>query len=206
LSRLLLVRHGETEFNELRRFGGATDATLSRAGYEHMEKLRDRLSAERIDAICSSNLQRAKVSAGIISAGHNVPVEICPELSEINYGLAETLTFTEISQQFPDVAQAIINRDCGLCFPGGESFSDLEKRVQVFIKRLEGYSPEQKVLIVSHSGPIIMLVCLMLGMGVEGWWHLRLDNASLSIIDNYKEGAILSLFNDTSHLNSLKPE
>ena len=201
-----MVRHGETEYNSSKRLGGSVDIGLNPLGLAQIERLRARLAGEKIDAVCASTLQRAQDSAKLILNGRGINVRICPELSELNYGDAESLTFSELKERFPDVAKAIINRDCDLCFPNGEGFKDLEKRIRSFMKQLEQYHPDQTVLIVSHSGPLILLVCLLLGMGVDGWWHWRMDNAGLSVIDTYPEGAVMSLFNDVSHLDGLKPK
>jgi len=200
LAKLLLVRHGRTEYNHAQKFMGHTDVDMSREGYRQIEKLRDRLAGVKIDAVCSSNLMRARVSAEIITAGRNLEISACPELREINYGDAEGLTFDEISRRYPEVGKAMIDRSCLISFPGGECFNDLEIRIRKFIKDLERYAPEQTVLIIGHSGPLTLLVCFLMDASRETWWHLHMDNASLSIIDTYKEGAILSLFNDVSHL------
>jgi len=200
LARLLIVRHGETEYNSTQKFAGITDVDLSATGRRQIEKLRDRLADEKIDAVCSSNLQRAITSAEILVTGRNLPIDICPELSEMNYGGAEGLTFDEINQNYPHIADALINRSCEINFPNGECFNDLQGRVRQFIAGLTRYKPEETLLIVAHSGPLTMLVCLLLQTGNECWWRIHLDNASLSIINTYPETAILNLFNDTSHL------
>ena len=97
MSRLLLVRHGITEFNSTRRFAGYSDVEMSADGYRQVERLRDRLVGEKIDAVYSSDLKRALVTARVIFSGHNGDIVPCPELREVNYGSAEGLTFQEIS-------------------------------------------------------------------------------------------------------------
>lgn len=202
MTRLLLVRHGITEFNSTRRFAGYSDIELSDGGYKQVERLRDRLADEHIDAVYSSDLQRARVTADIISSRHGVDIIPCPELREVNYGDAEGLTFDEISCRYPEVADLITNFSLKLKFPKGESFEGFITRVCTFLDRLNEHDPEQIVLVVSHSGPLKVLVCHLLGISQTCWWQLRFDNASLSIIGTYPRGAILSLLNDTSHLRT----
>ncbi len=200
MSRLFLVRHGSTELNSARRFQGHSDVELSATGHKQVERLRDRLAAEKIDLIYSSDLKRALVTAEIISSGHDLEVVTCSELREINYGSVEGLTFEEISIRYPEVAGQCTDWSVQLKFPGGEGFGELRERVSEFLDRLKQHTPEQTILIASHGGPLRLLVCQLLGIGLECWWQIRFDNASLSVVETYPRGAILSLLNDTSHL------
>lgn len=202
MSKLLLVRHGITESNVARRFAGCTDIEMSAAGREQVEKLRDRLKGEKIDAVYSSDLKRALVTAELIAEGHNVEIVACPELREVDYGSCEGLTFQEINGLYPEVAGSITKFSFDLKFPGGESFEDFMERVSKFMDRLGKHTPDETIVIVSHSGPIRTLIWHLLGIGQEHWWQIRIDNASLSIVETYPRGAILSLLNDTSHLRS----
>ncbi len=200
MSRLLLVRHGITESNSARRFAGYSDVEMSADGYRQVERLRDRLINEKIDAIYSSDLKRALVTADVISSGRKVNIVACPELREINYGHAEGLTFQEISHLYPEVAELITNFNLRLEFPGGEDFHGFIERTTKFLDRLEKHQQSETILIVSHSGPLQVLVCHLLGIDQDHWWQMRCDNASLSIVDTYPRGAVINLLNDTSHL------
>lgn len=201
MTRLLMVRHGVTEYNDTRRFCGFSDIELSSEGLQQVEKLRDRLENEKIDAVYSSDLSRAMVTAEVISTGRDVEAIACPELREVNYGDAEGLTFQEIGQRYPEVSRFIATFDLEeLAFPGGESFSQFIERTNTFLNRLEDHQPSESVLVVSSSGPLRVLVCSLFGVDQTHWRQFRLDNASLSIIDTYPQGAIISLLNDTSHL------
>ncbi len=202
MSKLLLVRHGITEFNSTQRFAGYSDVELSTDGIRQVEKLRDRLAKEKIDAVFCSDLKRAVVTAEVISSGHKVRIVTCSELREINYGDAEGLTFREMGHRYPEVTEAIRNFSLEVKFPGGESFEEFIARTSTFLDRLNKYSPEQTILIVSHSGPLRVLICNLLGIDQSYWRQFRCDNASLSIVETYRQLAILSLLNDTSHLKA----
>jgi len=201
LSRLLLVRHGNTKGNSAERLWGHTDIELSALGIKQAERLRDRLAAEKIDAIYTSELRRASATAEIIASRHQTKVTICPELKEINFGQVEGLTFQEISHLYPELARAWPTRDLTFQFPGGESVGDLNNRVVKFLKRLEKHAPEETILIVAHSGILRLLICHLLGIEPWHWRQLRTDLASLSILETYPQGAILNLLNDVSHLS-----
>ncbi len=200
MSKLLLVRHGITEYNTTRRFAGYSDVEMSAAGYGQVEKLRDRLANEKIDAVYSSDLKRALVTAEVLSSRHKVDIVTCPELREMNYGNAEGLTFDEISRLYPEVAELITNFNLRLEFPGGETFEGFTERVSKFLDGLNKHAPSQTILIVTHSGPIRTLVCRLLGIDLEHWWQIGCANASLSIVETYPRGAIINQLNDTSHL------
>lgn len=200
MSRLLLVRHGDTELNSAERYWGHSDVELSTAGLRQAERLRDRLATEKVDTIYSSDLQRASVTAKIIASRHQLDIITCAELWEINFGDAEGLTFDEISRLYPEVAKLRVERSPKLKYPGGESLDQFNSRVSKFLGRLENHAPEETILIVAHSGVLRTLVCQLLGIGLRYRWQFRLDLASLSIIETYPQGAILSLLNDVSHL------
>ncbi len=200
MSRLLLVRHGNTELDSASRFWGQADIKLSAEGQRQAECLRDRLAAEKIDVIYTSTLSRAVATAGTIASNRKLKIVPCAELREINFGYVEGLTFEEIGQRFPELAEAMANRKAHPGFPGGESIEDLDRRVGQFLPRLEKHKPEDTVLVVAHSGVLRLLTCHLLKIGIEHWRQLRLDLASLSILDTYPQGAILSLLNDVSHL------
>ena len=200
MSGLLLVRHGLTEHNSSRRFAGYSDVEMNAEGYGQAEKLRNRLAKEKIDGVYCSDLKRAIVTAEVISSGHEVEIVTCSELREVNYGDVEGLTFDEIGNRYPELAEAIINFSLELKFHGGESFEEFVARKSKFLDRLNKHAAEQTILIVSHSGPLRVLLCDLLGLGQSYWRQFRCDNASLSIIETNRRRAILSLLNDTSHL------
>ena len=194
------MRHGVTEFNSSRRYAGHRDVGLSLVGYQQAGRLRGRLVDDKIDAVYSSDLRRALVTAEVISAGHKVDIVTRPELREVNYGNVEGLTFEEISRLYPEVAESLTNFSLRLNFPGGEGFEGFIERTSKFLDKLKRHTPSQTILIVSHGGPLRVLVCCLLGIDLGHWWQIRLNNASLSIVETSPRGAIISLLNDTAHL------
>ena len=203
LSRLLLVRHGDTVLNSAERYWGQTDVELSAAGIKQAERLRDRLAVEGIDAVYSSNLKRALATAHIIASSHRLDVIVREELREVNFGKLEGLTFREIDELYPEVTEAWSNWSLAFEFPGGESVSELDARVSKFLGKLQEHTSEETILIVAHSAPLRLLICHLLGIGLQHWRQFRLDLASLSIVETYSQGAVINLLNDTSHLREV---
>ncbi|MFC1934929.1 alpha-ribazole phosphatase [Chloroflexota bacterium] len=202
MPKLLLVRHGNTELNSAQRFWGQTDVDLSASGIKQAEQLRDYLASQKIDAVYASNLSRARVTADIIASKHQLEIKLCAELREINFGLFEGLTFEEISNLHPEQAKLLAVWDAKPQFPSGESLDDLNKRVSKFLPILQEHASEETILIVTHSGVLRLLLCNLLGIDLWHWRQMRVDLASLSILDTYPQGAILSRLNDVSHLDS----
>jgi alpha-ribazole phosphatase len=200
LAKLLLVRHGETELNSAQRYWGKTDVGLGAMGLRQAEQLRDRLATEPIDFVYSSELRRTTVTAQTIASIHKLKVTACPEINEINFGDVEGLNFEEVHARFPDLARMWIQRNPQIAYPRGESLMQMEARVSEFRKRLDGYVADETVLIVAHSGILRTFICQLLGLTMEHRWSIRVDLASLSIVETYPGTAVLSLLNDTSHL------
>jgi alpha-ribazole phosphatase len=200
LSRLLLVRHGNTQRNNAVRFWGKTDVALSARGLRQAEKLRERLATQKIDAIYASELSRARVTAEIIASRHSLDINTRAELNEIDFGSVEGMTFEEVGQLHPELAEVLSKWNPHPRFPGGESLDDLDQRVQKFLKGLDNQNPEETILIVAHAGTLRLMICNLLGIGLEHWRHMKVDLASLSILETYPQGAILILLNDVSHL------
>ena len=197
------MRHGLTEFNEDRRFMGSSDIELSAAGRRQAEGLRDYLADEKIDAAYSSDLKRTMEMAEIILTGRELDIIACPELRECDYGSCEGLTFGEINNRYPKVAEMCIDFTLELAFPEGECFTDFFERTSRFIERLREHGQSETVLISSHSGPIKILLCRLLEISDDHWWQLRVSNASLSIMETSPRGAVLTRLNDVSFLSGL---
>lgn len=200
MSKLFLVRHGDTELNSAERYWGRSDVKLNAAGIRQAERLRDRLAVEKIDAVYSSDLERALVTAEIIASSHQLAVITCAELREVNFGQLEGLNFSEISRLYPEVAKLWAERSTKLKYPGGESLVEFNTRVSKFLSRLDKHTVGETILIVAHAGVLRTLVCQLLGIDPQRRWQIRLDLASLSIMETHQQGAILSLLNDVSHL------
>ncbi len=201
MAKILLVRHGETENNSAQRYWGKTDVNLGPVGFRQAEQLRDRLATKKIDHVYTSEMRRAVSTARTIASIHGIEETRCPELREIDFGQIEGLDFTEVQQQFPDVAKMWIERNPDLCYPQGESLVQLDLRLSRFKNRLSRHTEGEVVMVVAHSGVLRTLICQLLGLETRNRWDFRIDLASLSIIETYPDAAVLSLLNDTSHLN-----
>ncbi len=197
--RLMLARHGETDYNQQWRFQGRTDLGLNRVGRRQAEGLRQRLSQESIDVIYTSKLKRAEDTAGIIARGCGLRVVTCENLAELDFGKFEGLTHAEIVERYPEWQPS----DYDFTAYGGESLEQLAQRVRAFEKELRSDNPaDADILVIAHSGSLRVLLCVLLGIDIENWWRFRLAPASLTVLEDFGQKPVLTLLNDVSHLKT----
>jgi broad specificity phosphatase PhoE len=195
MPKLLLVRHCTPKTPKGDIFLGQFDVPLSAAGIKEAKHLKVWLAKEKIDACFTSTLLRARATAEIITEGHKVKIIPCDDLKECSFGVIEGLTYQEIEQRYPKVAKGLADGTLAT-FPGGENLKQLNARVKSFLKRLNALKPDATVLIVTHGGPLRLLICNLLGIDIKHWQQFRVDRASLSVIETYPEMSFLTLLND----------
>ncbi len=208
MGRLYLVRHGETEWNAQGRLTGHTDVGLSDWGRQQARAVAQRLSGVTFDAAYSSDLSRTAETARIILAQQpEVTLNSTPQLRERHYGVFEGLTVAERQARYPDMFAASVTNDLDFAPTDGETLVQVGARMAAFVAGLRERHLEETVLIAGHGGSLRATLPALLGLPLEALWRLFLDNCSLSIVDTYPEsegvGAVLRLFNDTSHLNGV---
>jgi alpha-ribazole phosphatase len=197
--KLLLIRHGQTDWNRAQRFQGQSDIPLNDAGQYQASALARRLSSQPFDVVYASDLGRALETANILAAGKK---EVMPDarLREINFGTWEGLTYDEIKQKYSDTLATWENDVYQNAPPNGETVEQLAKRVQSALNDFHERHKEQTLLIVAHGGVLQSLICLALKLSPIMYWQFHISPASLSEVTFYPAGAILNLLNDTSHL------
>ena len=198
--RLIIVRHGETEWNALKQTQGMSDTQLSDKGRRQARRLSYRLRPVRVAAAFTSPLGRAVETAHIITKFKHLDIIEEPDLREINFGDWEGRTFDRIRELYPKELETWTTRPQDYDIPRGESLMDVAARCTAFIERAKARYERQTVLAVTHSVPSKLLVAISIGLPVENIHSLRMDNASLTIIDFYPDRPIMRLFNDTTHL------
>ncbi|MGO4615454.1 bifunctional RNase H/acid phosphatase [Nocardia sp. 2YAB30] len=200
-TRLLLLRHGQTELSLQRRYSGRGNPPLTALGREQAARAAKMLAAKGdIAAVASSPLGRARETADAAATALGVPVTVLDGLIETDFGAWEGLTFLEAAQRDPELHARWIG-DPAIAAPGGESFDQVRERVDAARRDLVGLYPGANVVVVSHVTPIKTLLQLALGVGPSLLYRLHLDLASFSIAEFYPDGAAsVRLVNDTSYL------
>jgi broad specificity phosphatase PhoE/ribonuclease HI len=200
-TRLMLLRHGQTELSVERRYSGRGNPPLSEIGRQQARAAAQYLGERGgIAAVISSPLQRAYDTAAAAAKALGLDATVDDDLIETDFGAWEGLTFTEAAEQDPDLHRRWL-RDTSTAPPGGESFDDALVRVRRARDRIIADHQGSTVLLVSHVTPIKMLLRLALDAGPGILYKMHLDLASLSIAEFYSDGASsVHLVNQTSYL------
>lgn len=200
-TRLLLLRHGQTELSVHRRYSGRGNPALTEVGRRQADAAA-RYLAQRggISTVFASPLQRAYDTAAAAAKALGLDVTVDDDLIETDFGAWEGLTFTEAAERDPELHGRWL-RDTSTAPPGGESFDAVAERVSRFRDRIVAAHQGSTVLVVSHVTPIKMLLREALDAGAGILYRLHLDLASLSIAEFYSDGASsVRLVNQTAYL------
>lgn len=200
MTRLIVVRHGQTVWNLERKYQGHSDIALTDKGLRQAEAVGARLADEKIDAVYASDLSRAFKTAECIAARHNLTVRVVPALREIKFGDWEGLTYEQISAQWPGLLGKLWTTPDELQIPGGESFQQLKERAYAAIEKIVAAHPDQTVVVVAHGGTIGTILCAMLDIHLNHVWNIRQDNTAVNIIEYYEGRPTITLLNCVRHL------
>jgi broad specificity phosphatase PhoE len=201
-TRILLVRHGDTEASRGDRFTGAQDIPISKDGRIHASELATRLARYPIDAIFASSMQRAIETAEFIARVHGLEVTPVPDLREMDHGTWDGKTRDEILQQFGAAPVAEYDRDpYHFTPPGGESGESVLKRAVPALQQLVRQHPNQTILAVAHKTTNRLLICKFIGLDPTRYRDtLAQRPACLNVLSFPNENeAQLLLLNDISH-------
>ena len=200
-TRLLLLRHGQTELSGERRYSGRGDVPLTQVGAQQAKAAGLRLATMDFTAIVSSPLGRARETAAAVAAASGRAVTVHDGLIETDFGDWERLTFLEAAARDPELHHRWLG-DPTVAPPNGESFDKVHRRVRTARDELVAAHPGETIVVVSHVTPIKSLLRMGLDTGPSLLFRLHLDLASLSIVEFYPDGnASVRLANDTSHLS-----
>ncbi len=199
---LMLVRHGETEWNAQSRYQGQMDVPLSALGRRQAELIAGRLAGQRIDAVYASDLKRAWETAQIIVQKSGLQVLSEPRLRELKFGVLEGLTFDEAQVQYPGMIAAWLE-DFNRPPEGGETIELFSARIVSLLDDFKKKHDEQIVLLVAHGGSLSEILRVVLGLSREKRWYLEMENASLSEVLIAEDFVSLKRLNDTCHLATM---
>lgn len=201
LTKLYLLRHGETDWNQKSIFQGQTDIDLNESGQNDARKAVEIFKDIKINQIYSSDLKRAQNTALMISENKNLEIQIDKQLREISFGDWEGLKFKEIKNQFPKMITDWQQDPLHYSPPAGEKLIDFKKRIVNFFKKMIQKNKGDKILVVTHGGVIKVYLTAILAIDPQNFWQFQIDNGSLTEIKFYDEDIILSKLNFT---NSVK--
>lgn len=204
--RLILVRHGESEWNRIGRYQGQRDAPLSDLGLRQAEALASRLATEKLDAIYSSPLQRARRTADAIARFHeHLEIEEDPALLEISHGDWEGLYAAEVRERYGEDLDEWRTFPTRCQMPNGESFSNILKRTLNFRERVcRAHGGKATVVVSTHDVVVKILIAEALGMHMDRINRLWITNASISVVEYTEDLPFLVSLSEACHLGHLE--
>lgn len=201
MTRIILVRHGETEWNRVERFRGSADIPLNQNGLKQAELLARRLlAAWKPAAVYSSPLSRAVKTAEAIASPLNLRVKIHPGLSDINYGEWQGLTPEEVQSRWPELFRRWQTIPDNLNFPGGESLGERQIIGVTAVRAIAATHSGETVVCVGHTVINRLIILGLLGLDLSYFWRLRQDNCALNVLEGRNDQFVAVTINETGHL------
>ena len=200
MATLYIVRHGHCESNVPDLIQGQIDSALTELGKRQAEAAADRLADERLTAVYSSDLSRARDTASHIASRHRLQVRETPLLRECCLGVAQGLTASQFAERYPDnhrlwQEDPITNRP-----PGAERFEQVIERCGRFIREVTStHADEERIAVIGHVGSISGLICAAFDLPVRFYLGMHVANASLSILDVGNKPLLRTLNEDCSY-------
>ncbi len=182
MTRIILVRHGETSWTREARYQGHTNTPLTALGKKQAVCLARFFKKEKIDDFYSSDLGRAFETARLIAKPHGKPVRRDDRLKEMSFGLWEGQTFRELDRS----GDPVYRRWCRgktLTPNGGEPVSHFQKRVKAALWELPRKHPGKTVLVVTHGGVIRVALALALNLSRKHWWSFEVHTGSFTVLE-----------------------
>ena len=208
--RLVLARHGETEWNRLRRIQGLSDLEMNERGRKQARALALALSNQKVQAIYTSPLRRARDTARLIAEPHGLDVAVLQGLREMDAGEIDGLTYEEMRDRYGDFFEKWMEDCSAVRPPGGCTLAEIQEHAWAAVQEIlakhrglsskKGATGEGVVVAVTHYFPILTVLCKSLKLGLSACRRMRLDLASTCTLDFEDSRVILVSMNNTCHL------
>lgn len=206
MTEVILVRHGESTWNEIGRYQGRIDTELSDLGHRQAAATGKQLKSQRLDAIYASPLRRALVTAMYIATEQELDVRVDENLTEIDHGQWNGLTQDEVEKRFGPLLQLWQTQPSKAQMPGGDNLVDVARRSLAALRNIVAAHSGQRVLITTHDAVLRVIVCHVLGLTLDQIWCVKTENASISRIDCSDDEYRLLQLNDTCHLAGMQSD
>lgn len=205
MTKVYLIRHGETEWNKIGRFQGQSDVPLSELGVLQAETMARNSVFENIDRIYASDLSRAVGTAKPLAEKFNLDIETHKEFREIHFGEWEGQYFEHILKTYPEEMNKFYTEPETIAIPGSETFIDFEKRATDKLNEVVELNKGKTIAIVTHGATIRVILASMLSMPLNAIWRIAQFNTAVNMI-RYERGGfpVLERLNDITHLNNIE--
>jgi 2,3-bisphosphoglycerate-dependent phosphoglycerate mutase len=202
-TKIILIRHGETEWNLTGRWQGHADSPLSERGVSQAVALGERMKAEELDYFYSSDLERAQHTARLVGEPSGWRAILMESLRELDLGVLEGLTTEEMVETNPDEYKSFRENGPEYQVPGGESFHQFYNRCAKALEEIAGKHPGKKIGVVTHGGFLGAIFRYILKIPLEAERNFLLLNCSVNRLEKTKNGWNLVSWGDIAHLDGL---
>ena len=202
-TRVILIRHGQTEWNRVERFRGRADLSLDETGIKQAKAASDRIARWPVSALYSSPLKRAMMTAQILASPFNLTVQPLDGLLDIDYGKWQGLSLEEAAAQDNSLYVKWLNSPQQVQFPGGETLQGVRNRATNAIHDVIEQNRGKTAVMVSHMVVCKVLLCAVLGLDNSHFWQIAQNVCAINIIDDKGGVLVTALINDTCHLEGL---
>lgn len=200
---LILVRHGETEYNRADVFRGRVDLPLNDRGRMQARAAASYLSGHHFEAFYSSPLKRTMETAQAIAEPHGGEVYPLADFNDVDYGLWSGKSVEEVCEAWPEIFTRWVDNPEEVVFPEGESLRWVRERLRAGLERLAG-EHDGTILLVGHKLINRLLICIILGLPTSGFWRVDQSNGAINVIAYGERGWMLRRMNDTGHLKGME--
>lgn len=195
-TRIHLVRHGQVEGFDQKRYNGQGDVALTAEGWQQYRRLRERLATVTLEAVYSSDLSRCAAGAQLLAEAHGLAPLLRSDLREIDIGEWEGRTWQQLQAEVPQQWQARLDDIVNYRVPGGENLLDVADRVLPALQEIVQRHRGGEVLIVAHGGVNRILLLSAIGAPLARLFHVEQNFGCLNQIDYYADGiSVVSLLN-----------
>jgi broad specificity phosphatase PhoE len=205
MTRIVLVRHGQTAWNREARFRGQADVELDEFGLRQAEAT-GRYVATRWPgtAVYTSPLRRTVQTAEKVASAQGLSAQPMAGLIDISFGEWQGCAVDEVERRTPDLLRAWWEAPHTVHFPGGESLEIVRSRVVAALDEVVTHHAGETVALVSHTVVNRVLLCAVLGWGNDRFWRLHQETCAVNVFDVEEDGAFtIVVLNDTCHLQTL---
>lgn len=206
MTELILVRHGETDWNRELRFQGHVDVALNAIGHEQARRLAVYLAGEPAQHLYASDLLRAQQTAQPVARQLRLSCVSEPLLREQSFGSVDGLRVAEIKERHPQAWQQWLRFEEDCCMPGGETTREFHGRVMDAVRRIAANHRGVTVLVITHGGVLDMIYRTARSLPLSGPRQSHIPNAGISRVVVRDTGIDIVAWAQTEHLADLPPQ
>ena len=202
--KVILIRHGETDWNTKQIFRGRKDISLNEVGLAQAKAVGASLKDVQIDVVYSSPLDRALETAKILADSRSLEIELEEGFIDIDFGKWQGVSHEKVKEKYEDLYEMWLKNPQMVTFPEGENLKDVRTRSMEALEKVIRKHPGKTLAIVSHRVLNKVLLCSILGLELSHFWYIKQDTCAINRFEYKDERFYLTLLNDTCHLKKVE--